>query len=40
MFTKGDYSWYRPGSLADLLKIKQQNPNASLLMGCTSVGKD
>ncbi|XP_071153980.1 xanthine dehydrogenase/oxidase-like [Mytilus edulis] len=38
VFTKGDYSWYRPGSLSDLLQIKQQNPDACLLMGCTSVG--
>ncbi|VDI71478.1 glycine amidinotransferase [Mytilus galloprovincialis] len=38
VFTKGDYSWYRPGSLSDLLQIKQQHPDACLLMGCTSVG--
>lgn len=38
VFKNGDYQWYRPGSLSDLLQIKHQNPNSCLLMGCTSVG--
>jgi len=37
MFRGDNYVWFRPNSLTELLDLKNQHPNASLVMGCTFI---
>jgi xanthine dehydrogenase/oxidase len=34
-----EVTWYRPTSLKELLLLKQQYPNAKIIVGNTEVGK-
>lgn len=36
--SNGESTWYRPTTLSDLLKIKQQHPEARIVVGNTEVG--
>ncbi|XP_060065947.1 xanthine dehydrogenase/oxidase-like [Ylistrum balloti] len=38
VFSGDRYSWYRPTSLSEILRLKEEHPDAPVVMGCNSIG--
>ncbi|XP_060065945.1 xanthine dehydrogenase/oxidase-like [Ylistrum balloti] len=38
VFSGDRYTWYRPTSLSEILRLKAEHPDAPVVMGCNSIG--